>query len=105
MSDICVAARLAVSGPKLERGIPVQGGYHGRSVIVRALSSSGFEAECGFSCPEGSIVRLKVPFAGVAIARVTRCHGDRVSADFVNPVAVWRIANSLGVDAQRLAAA
>ncbi len=105
MSDICVAARLAISGPKPERGVPVQGGYHGRHVIVRALSSSGFEAECGFSCPEGSIVRLKVPRAVVALARVTRCQGDRLSADFVNPVAVSRIATTLGVDARTFATA
>lgn len=104
MTDIRVAARLAISGPAPERGLPANGGYHGRNVIVRALSSSGFTAECDFSCPEGSIVRLKLPCVGVALARVTQCCGDRVSADFVNPFAISRVANTLGMDSHRVAA-
>ncbi len=105
MVSVRVAARLAMNGPAPGMGVPQRGSFHGRDVIVRALSATGFEADCDFACPEGSIVRLKLPCIGVALARVTRCTDDLLSADFVNPVALSRIANVLGVNGQRLAIA
>jgi hypothetical protein len=87
-----VTARLAIESPRLDRGGP----YHGRNIVIRELSTSGFAAECGFPCPPGAIVRLRLPYVGTALARVIESEDGRLSADFLNPISQARLAGTLG---------
>jgi hypothetical protein len=43
--------------------------FHGRNIVVRELSESGFEADSIHDFPVGSLVRIRLPGAGAALAR------------------------------------
>jgi hypothetical protein len=70
--------------------------YHGRNIVVRTLDTSGFEADCSYEYPVGALVRLRLPGAGYAMARVTEADDRRVCAAFVNPVGQTRLNQVLG---------
>lgn len=101
-----IAARIAMNSP-LESGGPDHAtGYHGRDIVLHHLSTNGFEAECHWPCPEGALVRLKLPCAGIAMARIVEARGSMLRADFVNPVSMARLAKVLGApDSMKVMAA
>lgn len=72
-------------------------GFHGRDIIVRALSEQGFEAESRFDVELGAIVRLRLPGAGNVLARVTDCTNSVLKGDFVNPFSETRLRSALGL--------
>jgi hypothetical protein len=107
-----IAARLALHAPPQMCGVDdfVRGpaskhllGYHGCDVLVRDLSENGFRADVDAEIPPGSVVRLRLPGAGVLVARVGESCLGQVSAEFVNPVTPARLGMTLGIG--RLAAA
>ncbi len=81
-------------------------GYHGCDVVVCAISESGFEAEIKGEVPAGALVRLRLPGAGVIVARVIETGASRLSAAFLNPVSQARLRMTLGFEpSARVAAA
>lgn len=74
-------------------------GYHGCDIIVRSISESGFSGEFVHALPQGAIVRLRLPGAGVLVARVGQCGDGRLDAVFVNPVAPARLGKTIGISA------
>jgi hypothetical protein len=95
-----VMARLAVQSPVTDQDRGRADRFSGRHVVVRALSETGFEADCPCSYPTGALVRLRLPCAGVAVARVTDTRSGWVRADFVNPVGRSRLAMTMGASAE-----
>jgi hypothetical protein len=101
-----IAARLALNAP-VNYGLLddyVRGpakhqllAYHGCDVIVRKISETGFSADIAAEIAPGAVVKLKLPVAGVLVARVTRVEDGRVEADFVNPVSAARLRSTLGM--------
>lgn len=87
-----IAARLATVSPALSFGAP----FHGRNVVVRVLDELGFEADCTDAYPVGELVRLRLPCAGVATARVVETNPGWLKCDFINPLARVRLASTLG---------
>jgi hypothetical protein len=71
-------------------------GYHGIDVVVCTLSEHDFEAELATPLPAGTMVRLRLPGAGMMVAHVERSLGGRVSGRFVNPVGAARLGKTLG---------
>jgi hypothetical protein len=108
-----IAARLALHAPPQMCGVAgdyVRGpaskhllGYHGCDVLVRDISEAGFTADIDAEVPTGAVVRLRLPGAGVLVARVGESCLGHVSAVFVNPVTPARLRMTLGMG--RLAAA
>jgi hypothetical protein len=102
-----IAARLALHAPQQGCGALdeyVRGpaskyllGYHGCDILVRDISESGFSADVDAEIPLGAVVRLRLPGAGVIVARVADCSAGRVSAVFVNPVSAARLRMTLGM--------
>jgi hypothetical protein len=99
-----VAARVAMQSPPIPpcagnasntRPTPAAS-FHGRNVIIRALSETCFEADCGDDYPVGALVRVRLPGAGAALARVTGMTEGRLVADFINPVGSTRLAMAIG---------
>ncbi len=81
-------------------------GYHGCDVVVCDISESGFEAEVRGEIPEGALVRLRLPGAGVMVARVLEGSASHLRAAFLNPVSKSRLRMTLGFgDSSRAAAA
>ena len=78
--------------------------YHGCDVVVRSLSERQFEADLSAELPLGAMVRLKLPGAGMMVARVTSSHRGILQAHFVNPVSRARLSKTLGWSSQVLAA-
>lgn len=76
-------------------------GYHGCDIIVRSISETGFSGEFVHALPQGAIVRLRLPGAGVLVARVDRCGDGQLEAAFVNPVAPARLGKTIGMTAFR----
>lgn len=71
--------------------------FHGCDVAVRAISEDGFDAEVAGLVPTGSVVRLRLPGAGMLVARVTEAQPGWVRARFVNPVSPARLRLTLGI--------
>ena len=88
-----IAARLANVSPALTIGAS----FHGRNVVVRMLSEAGFEADCAEAYQVGELVRLRLPCAGVATARVIEASPGWLRCDFVNPLGRVRLESTLGV--------
>lgn len=99
-----IAARMALEslGARLsspssgQSNVAHRGDFHGSNVVLRSLSRTGFEAESTADYPAGSLVRLRLPVSGVAIARINDCGGGRLWGEFVNPLAEARLARTLG---------
>jgi hypothetical protein len=107
--DICVrlAGRLAVEPGSANlhgRGFTAPPnadnrlyGYHGVDVVVCSLSERGFEAELAAEVPCGSLVRLRLPGAGMIVAKVEGAQSGRLRAAFINPVNPSRLGKALGL--------
>lgn len=80
-------------------------GFHGRDIIVRALSGTGFEAESRFSLEPNMIVRLRLPGAGNVLARVLECLDGLVRGEFINPLGENRLRMALAMCAPAYATA
>ena len=92
-----ISARLAVQyASGNAANLSPSSDYHGRNVVVRTLDERGFEADCSHEYPVGALVRLRLPGAGYAMARVTDADESRVCAAFVNPVGRVRLNQALG---------
>lgn len=92
-----ISARLAVqSAGGYSANLTPSNDYHGRNVVVRTLDETGFEADCSHPYPIGALVRLRLPGAGYAMARVTDADESHVCAAFVNPVGKVRLNQVLG---------
>ncbi len=91
-----ISARLAVASPMWDGGQSHPSNYHGCNVTVCALSAQSFEADCTGDFSRGALVRLKLPCAGVAVARITDSRPGWLKADFVNPVGASRLAMAMG---------
>jgi hypothetical protein len=88
-----IAGRLALHSAPLCAGL----GYHGCDVVVREISSCGFEADLTTPIPKGSLVRLRLPGSGVMLARVANSNAGHLSADFLNPVSASRLRMTVGM--------
>lgn len=73
--------------------------YHGRNVVIRAITEAGFEADSIDHYPVGVLVRLRLPGVGAVLARVTDAADGQVKAAFVNPVGPSRLAMVVGTRA------
>jgi hypothetical protein len=71
--------------------------YHGCDVVVREISEAGFEASINGLVPEDSVVRLRLPGAGVLLARVAEAQPGWLRCTFVNPVSPSRLRMTLGM--------
>jgi hypothetical protein len=72
-------------------------GYHGCDVLVHSITESGFTASVDAEIPSGAVVRLRLPGAGMMVARVSQCAEGQVSAHFINPVPAARLRMTLGM--------
>lgn len=70
--------------------------FNGCNVVVRHISERAFEADLPTELPSGVLVRLRLPGAGMMVARVVQSSPGKLVADFVNPVSETRIAKTLG---------
>ena len=98
-----IAARLAgqiapSASPDFNNQLPDAryAGFHGNNVTVCKLTESDFEAECSVTYTTGDLVRLRLPCAGMAIARIREARHGWLQADFVNPIGQRRLALTLG---------
>lgn len=71
-------------------------GLDGVDVIVGDISEHGFMAETDASFPLQAFVRLKLPGVGAVYARIISSQGNRVSGEFVTPMAPARLQRTLG---------
>lgn len=71
--------------------------FHGCDIVVSAISETGFEAMLAVPLKAGALVRLRLPCAGAMLARVVSHKGNRMKADFINPVSAARIGKALGM--------
>jgi hypothetical protein len=103
-----IAARLAMHAPQPESHASGSGSafpqfnkhllsFHGCDVAVLAISEDGFEAEINGLVPVDSVVRLRLPGAGMLIAKVTEAQPGWVRARFVNAVSPARLRLTLGI--------
>jgi hypothetical protein len=74
-----------------------QAGFHGRDIVIRALSETGFVADARFDMEPGAIVRLRLPGAGNVLARIREDANEFLSAEFVNPLGPARLRMVLGM--------
>jgi hypothetical protein len=72
-------------------------GYHGCDVVVLDLCETGFEAEIKGLVPQGSVVRLRLPGAGMMVARVIAASEGSLRAEFVNRVSAARLRMTMGL--------
>jgi hypothetical protein len=101
---MAIAARMAHHGAQ-----PVQSGktlsgteairpdYHGTNVLLRQLSPNGFVADPHNSFKKGCFVRLRLPGAGVMVAKLIKADRRQMSGEFVNPVSTARLGMVLGL--------
>lgn len=89
-----IAARMAFDTPWHERGAR---DFFGGDVVLKTLSETGFEAECQGDHAPGAIVRLRLPCAGTAIARIVDAQPGWLRGEFVNPLGPARLKMTLGV--------
>jgi hypothetical protein len=71
--------------------------FQGCDVVVRHINQTEFEADLSTPLAKGALVSLRLPGAGVMIARVRESACGRLVADFVNPVSLNRLGKTLGV--------
>lgn len=71
--------------------------YHGCDVVVSGISECGFEASLGIALKKGALISLRLPGAGMLLARVTSCRKGQLKAAFVNPVAMARLRKTPGM--------
>jgi hypothetical protein len=71
--------------------------FHGSDARVRDLSLSGFSADIVEVIPPGTLVRLRIPGAGVMFARVTHSAGQGIVAEFVTPLNPARLRMVVGM--------
>jgi hypothetical protein len=71
--------------------------YHGTNVLLRQLSPSGFVADPHTSFQSGSFVRLRLPGAGVMVAKLIKANRRQLCGEFVNPVSAARLGMVLGI--------
>jgi hypothetical protein len=106
-----IAGRLALEsareeGATLRSHAPTSSimSYHGCNVVVRNLCERQFEADLSTDVPTGALVRLRLPGAGMMVARVTSWDHGKLKASFVNPVSPARLGKTLGWSASTIAA-
>jgi hypothetical protein len=87
-----VLPSLANAGTEL-----VRPDYHGTNVLLRKLSPSGFVADPQPSFQSGSFVRLRLPGAGVMVAKLIKANRRQLCGEFVNPVSAARLGMVLGI--------
>ncbi len=99
-----VAARLAHHGapPSTSRHLSsgsesIRPDYHGSNVVLRQLSPSGFVADPSEGFESGCFVRLRLPGAGVLVAKLVKANRRQLSGEFVNPVSAARLGMVLGI--------
>jgi hypothetical protein len=99
-----ISARLAhhsaapSHSPQLASGADsIRPDYHGSNVVLRKLSPNGFVADPSAGFKSGSIVRLRLPGAGVMVAKLIKANRRQLSGEFVNPVSAARLAMVLGI--------
>lgn len=106
-----IAGRLALQSPSAvagtRSGSKLSGGrlapspnilsFQGCDIVVRQIDQTGFEADLQTKLVKGALVRLRLPGAGVMIARVRESACGRLIADFVNPVSPNRLGKTLGM--------
>jgi hypothetical protein len=71
--------------------------YHGTNVLLRQLSPKGFVADPNASFKSGAFVRLRLPGAGVMVAKLVKANRRQLSGEFVNPVSASRLSMVLGL--------
>lgn len=74
-------------------------GYHGSDVLIRDISELGFMAETHEPFPRGAYVRLKLPGAGIAMARIIWSRRGQVGGEFVNALPPARLRLAMGLTA------
>ena len=101
---MAIAARMAHHGAQPEQSARAEPGtdlirpdYHGTNVLLRQLSPSGFVADPHASFKSGSFVRLRLPGAGVMVAKLVKADRRQMSGEFVNPVSASRLGMVLGI--------
>ncbi len=73
--------------------------FHGCDITLKKIDQSGFVAEFeGRIMPE-AVVQLKLPGAGMMIARVVNSRKGRLHCAFVNPVTPKRLSQAFGLRA------
>lgn len=72
-------------------------GYHGHDVVIHELSPTGFAAASAVRVPKGSVVRLRVPGAGMMIAKIVSSKTGALRGEFINPVSPSRLRMTLGI--------
>ena len=72
-------------------------GYHGHDVVIHELSPTGFAAASTIRVPKGSVVRLRVPGAGMMIAKIVSSKTGALRGEFINPVSPSRLRMTLGI--------
>lgn len=70
--------------------------FFGKSVTLFELTTSGFVATVQDQYQRGSVVRLRIPGAGMLLARVLSMRAGRLRGEFVNPVSPARLRLALG---------
>lgn len=97
-----ISGRLAFEPDLLAGGVNRSSmGYHGCNIIVHSISESGFSGDFSHALPLGALVRLRLPGAGVLVARVGHSGDGRIEASFVNPVPPSRLGKTLGISSHR----
>jgi hypothetical protein len=107
-----ISARLAVHAVPCETGVATTSGansssgkhipappsdFFGKSIMLFELSTSGFVATVQDRYQRGSVVRLRIPGAGMLLARVLSMRDGRLRGEFVNPVSPARLRLALGL--------
>jgi hypothetical protein len=86
-----------VSGNSASGSDMIRPDYHGSNVLLRQLSPQGFVADPNASFKSGSFVRLRLPGAGVMVAKLVKANRSQLSGEFVNPVSQSRLRMVLGL--------
>ncbi len=107
-----ISARLAVHAVPCENGVTAAGDVHtspkravpappsdffGKNIMLFELSTAGFVATVDDHYQCGSVVRLRIPGAGMLLARVLSFRAGRLRGEFVNPVSPARLRLALGM--------
>jgi hypothetical protein len=87
----------SVTGANPSGGPGNRANFHGSNVTLCELSPSGFVANVDERYPRGAVVRLRLPGAGMILARVIGERAGRLRAEFVNPVSPARLSMALGM--------
>ncbi len=88
-SDASASERKSIAAPPSD--------FFGKNVMLFELSTAGFVATVEDRYQRGSVVRLRVPGAGMLLARVLSMRAGRLRGEFVNPVSPARLRLALGM--------